>query len=55
MVCMGLTQVLCVVRGPCDVGRRSEELPDRYVLSWYDCVFLMILLFCVIHYIVYNY
>jgi ribonuclease PH len=30
LVTMGLTQVLCVVKGPCDVGRRSEELPDRY-------------------------
>jgi ribonuclease PH len=30
LVTMGLTQVLCVVNGPCDVGRRSEELPDRY-------------------------
>jgi hypothetical protein len=29
LVSMGLTQVLCVVKGPCDVGRRSEELPDR--------------------------
>lgn len=38
LVCMGLTQVLCAVRGPCDVGRRSEELPDRY-----DCDFLMIM------------
>ena len=31
LVSMGLTKVLCVVRGPCEVGRRSEELPDRYV------------------------
>jgi len=30
LVSMGLTQVLCVVRGPCDIGRRSDELPDRY-------------------------
>ena len=30
LVTMGLTQVLCVVKGPCDVGRRNEELPDRY-------------------------
>ena len=29
LVSMGLTQVLCVVRGPCEVSRRSEELPDR--------------------------
>eukprot|EP00956_Cyclotella_meneghiniana_P042341 scaffold248425_cov73-Cyclotella_meneghiniana.AAC.1 len=29
LVSMGLTQVLCVVRGPCDAGRRSEELSDR--------------------------
>lgn len=29
LVSMGLTQVLCVVRGPCEVGRRNEELPDR--------------------------
>ena len=37
LVSMGLTQVLCVVRGPCEVGRRSEELPDRYA---YDmCVY----------------
>ncbi|KAL3793243.1 hypothetical protein HJC23_000785 [Cyclotella cryptica] len=33
LVSMGLTQVLCVVRGPCDVGRRSEELPDRATLE----------------------
>ncbi|KAL7529049.1 hypothetical protein ACHAXR_002764 [Thalassiosira sp. AJA248-18] len=33
MCSMGLTQVLCVVRGPCDVGRRSEELPDRATLE----------------------
>mmetsp|Transcript_41155 Transcript_41155/g.87700 ORF Transcript_41155/g.87700 Transcript_41155/m.87700 type:complete len:289 (-) Transcript_41155:173-1039(-) len=33
LVMMGLTQVLCVVRGPCDVGRRSEELPDRSTLE----------------------
>lgn len=30
LVTMGLTQVICVVRGPCDIGRRSDELPDRY-------------------------
>ena len=29
LVSMGLTQVLCVVRGPSDAGRRTEELPDR--------------------------
>lgn len=33
LVTMGLTQVLCVVNGPCDVGRRSEELPDRAMLE----------------------
>ena len=40
---MGLTKVLCVVRGPCEVGRRSEELPDRYVyikLFEYDVWFV---------------
>jgi len=30
---MGLTQVLAVVRGPADVTKRSEELPDRAVLE----------------------
>jgi hypothetical protein len=30
LVTMGLTQVICVVRGPCDIGRRNDELPDRY-------------------------
>ena len=30
LVSMGLTQVLCTVRGPCDIGRRSDELSDRY-------------------------
>lgn len=33
MVTMGLTQVLCTVRGPCEVGRRNEELPDRATLE----------------------
>ncbi|KAL7469611.1 hypothetical protein ACHAXS_009867 [Conticribra weissflogii] len=33
LVSMGLTQVLAVVRGPADVTRRSEELPDRAVLE----------------------
>eukprot|EP00571_Detonula_confervacea_P011738 CAMPEP_0172297162 /NCGR_PEP_ID=MMETSP1058-20130122/287_1 /TAXON_ID=83371 /ORGANISM="Detonula confervacea, Strain CCMP 353" /LENGTH=285 /DNA_ID=CAMNT_0013006277 /DNA_START=16 /DNA_END=873 /DNA_ORIENTATION=+ len=33
LVTMGLTQVLCVVNGPCEVGRRSEELPDRATLE----------------------
>jgi exosome complex component RRP41 len=33
LVSMGLTQVLCIVKGPCDVGRRSDELSDRAVLD----------------------
>ena len=40
---MGLTKVLCVVRGPCEVGRRSEELPDRYV--YIKCLSMMCGLF----------
>jgi ribonuclease PH len=43
LVTMGLTQVLCVVKGPCDVGRRSEELPDRYA-DKVDLVFRHLLL-----------
>jgi len=33
MVTLGLTKVLCSVRGPCDATRRSEELPDRATLE----------------------
>ena len=32
LVEMGLTTVLATVRGPIECTRRSEEVPDRYVL-----------------------
>lgn len=39
LVEMGLTTVLATVRGPIECTRRSEEVPDRYVLygGWRLC------------------